>query len=125
MSKKVLLVDDDADLLSMNRTALEGKGFAVETAMNGKDGIKKAQEGRPDVIVLDVMMSTNSEGFDTARSLHKIEETKRIPIILLTSVNSTVPFKFEPDETYLPVSVFMEKPVKPEALMKEISKLLA
>ncbi|MDD5307965.1 MAG: response regulator [Deltaproteobacteria bacterium] len=125
MSKKVLLVDDDADLLSVNRAALEGKGYKVETAMNGKDGIKKAQDVRPDVIVLDVMMSTSSEGFDAARALRKSEETKRIPIIMLTSVNQTVPFKFEPDETYLPVSVFMEKPVKPDTLMKEINKLLA
>jgi len=121
--KKVLLIDDDADLVSLNRGVLERDGYVVEAAYNGKDGIAKAKDTKPDVIVLDVMMSTNSEGFDAARALRKDEATKGIPLILLTSVNSTVPFKFEPDE-FLPVDQFLEKPMKPEDLVKHIRELL-
>ncbi len=121
--KKVLLIDDDVDLVTINRNALERHGYVVEAAYNGPDGIAKARAQHPDAIVLDVMMSTNSEGFDAARTLRKDEATRAIPLIMLTSVNSTVPFKFEPDE-FLPVDRFLEKPLRPDELVRHLGELL-
>ncbi len=122
--KKILLVDDDIDLISAITLELTNSGYEVTSAYNGKEGFKKAQAEQPDLIVLDVMMSTHSEGFDIARDLRKVEATKKTPIILLTSVNTTVPFKFEPDATYLPVNIFLEKPVTPADLLVQIKKVL-
>jgi len=122
--KKILLVDDDIDLISAITLVLTNSGYEVTSAYNGKEGYKKAQAEQPDLIVLDVMMSTHSEGFDIARDLRKVEATKKTPIILLTSVNTTVPFKFEPDATYLPVNIFLEKPVTPADLLVQIKKVL-
>lgn len=122
--KKVLLIDDDVDLISAYTAVLSNSGFEVSSAYGGKEGLKKAVAENPDVIVLDVMMATHSEGFDISRELRKVEATKKTPIILLTSVNTTVPFKFEPDETFLPVNVFLEKPVTPNDLISQINKLL-
>ncbi len=122
--KKILLVDDDIDLISAITLVLTNSGYEVTSAYNGKEGFKKAQAEQPDLIVLDVMMSTHSEGFDIARDLRKVEATKKTPIILLTSVNTTVPFKFEPDATYLPVNIFLEKPVTPADLLVQIKKVL-
>ncbi len=121
--KKVLLIDDDADLVALNRGALEKHGYVVDAAYNGRQGIEKAKAAKPDAIVLDVMMSTNSEGFDTARALRKDAATKGIPLIMLTSVNSTVPFKFEPDE-FLPVDRFLEKPLRAEELVRHVGEML-
>jgi CheY-like chemotaxis protein len=123
--KKVLLVDDDADLVAVNRAVLESRGYTVTAAHSGPAGLVKAKADAPDLIVLDVMMGTNSEGFDLARALRKDDATKAIPLIMVTSVNTTVPFKFEPDATYLPVDRFLEKPVAPEALLAEIQGILS
>ncbi|MFH1437292.1 MAG: response regulator [Pseudomonadota bacterium] len=126
MKKKnhVLLVDDDADLVETYRIVLEKEGYRVTSACNGEEGLKKAQDEMPDLIVLDVMMSTYSEGFEVARELRRIARTKKIPILMLTSVNATVPFKFEADETWLPVDRFVEKPLTPKSLIKEVSGML-
>lgn len=121
---KVLLVDDDVDLVAVNTAILESRGYVVVSAHSGPAGLVKARAESPDLIVLDVMMGTNSEGFDLARALRKDDATRSIPLIMVTSVNSTVPFRFEPDPTYLPVDRFLEKPVAPEALLREVEGIL-
>ena len=123
-SAKVLLVDDDADFTELNRMVLEKNGFTVLTAYNAKEGVEKARRERPDVIVLDVMMTTPTDGFHVTYELRNSEETRQIPILMVTSVNQTVAYKFEPDATWLPVDCFVEKPVKPEKLLEEIRRRL-
>ena len=123
-AKKVLLVDDDADFVAMNQAVLERHGYEVCAAYNGKECIEKVKAERPDLIVLDVMMTRVSEGFDLSRELRNAELTKDIPLIMVTSVNTTVPFKYEPDDTWLPVDAFIEKPVAPERLLAEVDKRL-
>jgi CheY-like chemotaxis protein len=103
---------------------LEAKGYDVKSAPNGKIGIAKAREEKPDIILLDVMMTTKSEGFDVARELHKDAKLKSVPIILITGVRKemSLPFGFEPDEAWLPVKGVLEKPVKPDVLLKTIEE---
>jgi DNA-binding response OmpR family regulator len=122
--KKVLLVDDDFDLVEMNKLVLEKNGYAVITAYSGKEGLKKARTEKPQLIVLDVIMATKSDGFDTARELRKGDDTKAIPLVMLTSVNETVPFRFEPDAVWLPVDAFLEKPLKPQQLLAQVRKAI-
>ena len=123
--KKVLLVDDDADFVEMNRAVLEKNGYEVITACNGRECVEKARAEKPDLVVLDVMMATDTEGFDVARNLqHYSRDTKNIPIIMITSVGEKYPFNFEPDEWWLPVQVFIEKPITPEHLLREVRKQL-
>jgi CheY-like chemotaxis protein len=123
-ARKVLLIDDDTDLVAVNKAVLESRGFSVMAAHNGKAGIEHARNWNPDVIVLDVMMTTASEGFDTARALRGDDATRSIPLLMMTSVNQTVPFRFEPDGKFLPVDRFLEKPVAPETLLGEIQAVL-
>ena len=119
--KKVLLVDDDADFVKMNGVTLEANGYEVISACNGAECLEKARAERPDLIILDVMMTTDSEGFGVARKLRKeCEATKDIPIIMLTSVHQRYPFDFGPDETWLPVQTFLDKPVPPDRLLREV-----
>ena len=106
--KRVLLVDDDGDFVDMNRASLEENGYEVAVAYNGRECIEKVEADRPDLIVLDVMMTSVSEGFDVSRELRNAEHTKDIPLLILTSINDTVPFKYEPDETWLPVDALIE-----------------
>jgi len=122
---KVLLVDDDVDLVEVNKTLLEAKSHEVVSAHNSQDGREKAKAEKPDVIVLDVMMEKKTAGFDLARELRSDEDTKNIPIIMLTAVNQEVPWRFGPDEIWLPVDEFIEKPVDPDKLLAAVEKALS
>jgi two-component system KDP operon response regulator KdpE len=81
MNEKVLLIDDDAGLLTLLQLGLEREGFSVVTAKNGKEGIRQAYETRPDVVVLDIMMA-EMDGWTTCQRLRHVCDT---PIIMLTA----------------------------------------
>jgi CheY-like chemotaxis protein len=76
----------------------------------------------PDIILLDVMMTHKTEGFDITRNLKATQETKDIPVVMITGIRKemNLPFGFEPDEDWLPVKVLLEKPIKPELLLKAV-----
>jgi DNA-binding response OmpR family regulator len=122
MAKKVLMIDDDPEFVEAITNILDAKGYDVVSAGDGKDGVAKAKQEKPDIILLDVMMTTKSEGFDVARELSKDANLKGTPVIMLTGVRKemNLPFGFEPDADWLPVKAFLEKPVKPEVLLKTI-----
>jgi CheY-like chemotaxis protein len=130
-AKTVLLVDDDVDLLEINRITLEGAGFEVLTAENGEEAMKIATTRRVDAAVLDVMMTTPTEGFLLARAMRQDERTKQIPLLMLTSVNAEneaqgSSFRFtdrDRDAQWLPVDRFVDKPVKPEDLVSMVRTL--
>ena len=126
MAQRVLLIDDDLNLTEAVANVLDAKGYIVDSAPNGKIGIAKAKAEKPDIILLDVMMTTNSEGFDVARELSKDPVLKNVPILLVTGVKKEMhlPFGFEPDETWLPVKGVLEKPVKPDVLLKAIEAII-
>ena len=124
MAKKVLMIDDDPEFVEAISNLLDAKGYDVHTASNGKDVVAKAKAENPDLILLDVMMTTKDEGFNVARELHDDERLKDTPIIMMTGIRRemNLPFGFEPDETWLPVKRVLEKPVKPEVLLSAISE---
>ena len=129
--KNVLLVDDDMDLVEINKTALEAAGFNVFTAANSAEAMTVATTNDIDTAVLDVMMDTPTEGFSLAREMRKNEKTKSIPLLMLTSVNtqneaigSFVRFSDQDrDKAWLPVDRFMDKPVKAEDLVAVVRTL--
>jgi len=122
----ILLIDDDVDLMEMNVAVLGHRGHKVMTAYSAKEARRKLAEGlEPDLVVLDVMMEEISAGFELAREIH--EQFPFLPTIMLSGIHAAtgVPFRFKPDETWLPVAKFLDKPVAPAALAKEIDALLA
>jgi len=124
VANKVLMIDDDPEFVDAISNLLDAKGYSVENASNGKDGVAKAKEINPDLILLDVMMTTKSEGFDVAREIHDDAGLKGTPIIMITGVRKemNLPFGFDADEDWLPVKTVLEKPVKPEALLKAVEE---
>ena len=129
MKKSVLLVDDDKDLVASMKVVLEANGFDVTTASNGTDGLTKIQAKRPDLIVLDVMMDTDAEGFNVAYRLESDPATRRIPIILLIGFMDYVAVKRESFEFIegrdWPAVKLMKKPVAMPELLAAIRQLLA
>lgn len=127
VKRRILVVDDDVDFVAANKALLEASDYDVMTAHDGNEALSLAQAHRPDLILLDVMMKTDTEGFEVSRMIREIPDIKRIPVILLTGIRRTMnlPFKFEPDEEWLPVSRILEKPVQPEKMLAVIKEALA
>jgi CheY-like chemotaxis protein len=122
---RILLVDDDSDFVLINRTVLEGAGYAVMTASSGPEGFDAAMAERPDLAILDVMMEEPTEGFDLARRLRADPSFADTRIILLTSINRHFrPLSFAPDPDWLPVDRFLEKPLAPEELLRQVKGIL-
>ena len=127
---KILIVDDDPDILTSIRIVLESAGHEVLEAVNGKAGLKILREDEPDLIILDVMMDTATEGFQLALQLKNPDpksdfaEFSHIPILMLTAIHSTTPLRFEPDIDYLPVELFVDKPIDPEELLGKVEWVL-
>ncbi len=123
---KILIIDDDASFTEAQSMLLEARGYQVISAENGTIGFDKAKKEKPDLILLDVMMTTKTEGFNLARSLRDSTETKTIPIIMVTGIrrDMNLPFGFEKDESFLPVNHVLEKPVKPDVLLNAVEEAL-
>lgn len=124
--KKILIIDDDPDFVESVERVLEARGFNVDSAPDGVAGIKKAKEVKPDLILLDVMMTRKTEGFEISRELPKDEILKSIPVIILTGIREkmNLSFGFEPDETWLPVKAVLEKTIKPDQLLEKIEEFI-
>jgi CheY-like chemotaxis protein len=123
---KILVIDDDPDFILAVQMVLEAHGFEMEAAATPDEGIDKVLSTDPDLVVLDVMMPTGYEGFQVAREIREKHELRDLPIVILTSVHSVkkVPYRFAPDEEYLPVDVFLDKPIEPDALADTIKEML-
>ncbi|HNS72485.1 MAG TPA: response regulator [bacterium] len=126
MSKKILLIDDDIDIVELNRALLTMAGYEVVAAFSGAEGLEKVIAERPDLVILDVMMSTVGEGFEVARQIRKHEAIRHTPILMLTGVNREHPFNLRigPDVEWNPVDSFIEKPVQKELLLAKVHAML-
>jgi DNA-binding response OmpR family regulator len=126
--KDILIIEDDKDLVNTVRIVLESKNYEVRTAYNGKEGYDQIQGKIPDLIILDVMMRTDTEGFDLAFKLKNNPDYQNIPILMVTSFPKKMaesgPEKFQHimGESW-PVSEFLEKPIDPEVLLETIDKI--
>jgi DNA-binding response OmpR family regulator len=119
---KILIVDDDPDIVEAGRLVLEREGYEVEGAPNRADGMKKLAEVKPDLLILDVMMEEPDDGLRMAREIRKAGHT--LPIIMLTSVNAAMGLNIDKDEEMVPVDEFQPKPVDPQTLIAKVKKLL-
>ncbi|HHJ53771.1 MAG TPA: response regulator [Caldithrix abyssi] len=124
--KKILIIDDDIDLVEAMRISLEDAGFEVIDAQDGARGVQLTKSQQPDLIILDVMMGTQDEGFHIAYQIRNDPEIADIPIVMLTAVGQETGFDFdkEKDEDFLPVEEFLEKPVDPNILIETVRKNL-
>jgi CheY-like chemotaxis protein len=125
---KIVIVDDDQDIRVSLQSILEGRQYTVITAADRTEGMEKIRTEKPDLAILDVMMSTWVDGFEMARELKKDPHLKNIPILMLTGVKEKTGINFKPtagDPTWCPVDGFLHKPIEPDILLTEVEKLLS
>ncbi|MFC1911751.1 PleD family two-component system response regulator [Chloroflexota bacterium] len=122
---KILLVDDDADFVEATKTVLESKPYEVIVACEGNEGLRKAREEKPDLIILDIIMPVK-DGFTTAEQLKKDPGLSKIPVLMLTSFaekgsGSSVAvsggFTLEAED-------YIDKPIGPKELLSKVEKHL-
>ncbi|HUX00339.1 MAG: response regulator [Phycisphaerae bacterium] len=124
--KTILLIDDDADFVEATRAVLEGAGYAIAAASSGKEGLARLAKGGVDCVLLDVMMTRETEGFHTAEQIRENPATANLPILMLTGIVEKTGFEFSPetDADYLPVDAFIRKPVDPDDLLQAVAEAL-
>lgn len=119
---KILIVDDDADIVEAIQLVLEKEGYETALAYNRPEGMKQVEAEMPDLIVLDVMMDEPDDGIAMAQDLRRQQFDK--PILMLTSVAKVTGMKFGRDDEMVPVDEFVEKPIDPATLVAKIQELL-
>jgi len=127
-TKKVLVVDDDRDLVASIEAFLGARGYAVSTAHNGKEAYASIVKDRPDLIILDVMMDYDEEGMVLASALKTDGPTHDIPILMLSGFNVQADVRDKVLASLmgqnLPAETFMEKPVRLADLAERVETLL-
>ena len=121
----ILVVDDDPDFVQVTRTILTKEGYDVTTASNGTEAWDAMMKDKPDLVLLDVMMSTTLEGVELSRKMAADPKLKGIPIIMISSIDSSWHAGKLPDNIHIPIDAWISKPVKPDHLLKTIQRFLA
>ena len=127
---KILIIEDDPDMAEAIRMPLEANGYEVVHALTGEEGLQKVKETEPDLIILDVMMETTTAGFQVSLQLRSPDPEseyaayRNVPIMMLTAIHTTTSLRFGPDEGYLPVDDFVEKPIDPDELLEKARTLI-
>ena len=118
MAKKILIIDDEIELVKGLTIILESKGYKTVPAYDGEGGMKKLEEENPDLIVLDIMMP-KMDGYTFVRKIKAKKSTEKIPIIILTAKD-----KMEDLFELEGVKDYVVKPFEHQDLLNRIEKLL-
>lgn len=124
---KILIIDDDPDIVEAMKVVLESKGHHVRVAKTGVEGLEEVRRDKPELVILDVMMETSDKGFDVAREMKWDPNYKDVPILMLTSIKERTGLDFGKeagDEHWLPVDAYCDKPLHPDELASKVEALL-
>jgi len=119
---RILVVDDDPDIVEACQLFLRRAGHEVEGAGSRKQGMERLERSSPDLLILDVMMEEPDDGFTMAQDLRRRGED--LPILMLTSVANASGLAFDKDVDMVPVDDFQTKPIAPAALVQKVEALL-
>ncbi len=123
-SPKILVVDDDPDFVDLTRTILASKNYQVMTASDGKQAMQVMRTDKPDLTLLDIMMSHLLEGLEVSREMAKDPCLKDLPVIMVTSLTGAWARSIVPSDEYVPIEKWVHKPVDPDLLLSEIESAL-
>lgn len=121
---KILIADDDPDFVQILRTILTAEGYEVATAKDGDQALRIMREGGIDLVLLDIMMASVLDGLSVAYEMQKDHALKAVPIIMISSIISSPHASMFPTDEYIPIDVWITKPVDPAHLLAKIAGLL-
>jgi DNA-binding response OmpR family regulator len=119
---RILIVDDDPDVVEASRISLEGAGYEVSSAPSRAAGMQAIKTTKPDLLILDVMMDQPDDGVAMAQELRR--GGFKVPILMLTNLSNVTGMEFGKDEDVVPVDDFQAKPINPGQLVAKVNELL-
>jgi CheY-like chemotaxis protein len=121
---KILVIDDDRDFIKITKMILQSSGYEVISAANGDEGLKVMHREKPNLVILDVMMTYILEGLDIRRQIAADPSLKDIPVIMSTSLTGERVQRSLPSDEYVPDSAWLHKPIDPDKLLEQVKKAI-
>ena len=120
---RVLVVDDDPDFVEIASMVLRKEGYEIESASSGEAALKRMRASPPDILLLDVMMSTVLDGVNVSFAMSEDPILKNVPIVMISSIPDSEHAEEFPTDEYVPISAWLTKPVQPQQLIKTVKQL--
>jgi CheY-like chemotaxis protein len=121
---KILVVDDDPDFVAFTRDVLKRQNYEVITAASGKQALDVMRKNKPDLVLLDVMMSYLLDGLHVSEEMQKDPELRQIPVIIVTSIVGRPEAGMFPTDSRLSIDAWLSKPVQPKELLEKVNRHL-
>jgi len=121
---KILVVDDDPDFVLVCRMILEAEGYQVLEAANGSQALESMRQEKPDLVFLDVMMSTTLEGVDVSKEMEADPKLKDVPVVMISSIGTSEYASEFPDDERIPIDAWISKPIQAEVLLKTVRRFV-
>lgn len=121
---KILIVDDDPDFLLVCHTVLKEAGYQVMEAANGQIALDMMREEKPDLVLLDVMMSSILEGVDVSKEMESDPDLKDVPVVMVSSIATTEYASEFPNDEAIPIEAWISKPIQPAVLLRTVARFV-
>jgi len=121
---KILVVDDDPDFVEVTRTVLEKANYRVVSASNGDEALKKIKATKPDLVLLDVMMATVTEGISVTEQLKQDPMLRHLPIVIVSSIADTPHAGLVSMDEAIHTEAWLSKPVTSKQLLDTVRRVL-
>ena len=121
---KIMIVDDDPDFLLVCHTVLEEAGYEVMEAANGRIALKEMRKEKPDLVLLDVMMSSILEGVDVSKEMESDPDLKDVPVVMVSSIATTEYASDFPSDEAIPIEAWISKPIQPAVLLRTVARFV-
>jgi CheY-like chemotaxis protein len=121
---RVLVVDDDPDFIEIVGMVLRKEGYEIESAASGDAALKQMRASPPDILLLDVMMSTVLDGVNVSFAMSEDPVLKNVPIVMISSIPDSAHAEEFPTDEYVPISAWITKPAQPEQLVQTVKRLV-
>lgn len=121
---RILVVDDDPDFVEYTRTVLENADYQVVSAGNSDQGMRVLVREKPDLVVLDVIMTSVLDGLSMSQRMADDPDLKHVPIVMVTSIANTDYLALFPTDESIHIDAFLTKPIAPSELLRQIGRLV-
>jgi CheY-like chemotaxis protein len=123
--RRILIIDDDPIYVKSTKAVLESRGYQVDSAKNAEEALTQMSQETPDLVLLDVMMDWVLEGVTISQEMMSQKDLQRIPIIMITSIRDSEYRGMFPQDQYLHINSWLDKPCSADKLLSEVEKTLA
>ena len=123
--RRILIIDDDPIYVKSTKAVLESRGYQVDSAKNAEEALTQMSQETPDLVLLDVMMDWVLEGVTISQEMMSQKDLQRIPIIMITAIRDSEYRGMFPQDQYLHINSWLDKPCPADKLLSEVEKTLA